>query len=68
MIRFFRRLAIGAGVAGDRATDPGRRSRGSYMASAPHQDAALDFDHLQSAKNYRAIKTYDQSKTSFFCA
>jgi NAD(P)-dependent dehydrogenase (short-subunit alcohol dehydrogenase family) len=31
-------------------------------ASAAHQDATLDFDDLQSAKNYRALKAYSRSK------
>src|SRR5215471_12775915 len=31
-------------------------------ASAAHQDATLDFDNLQSAKNYRALKAYSRPK------
>lgn len=31
-------------------------------ASAAHQGTALDFDDLQSAKNFRAIRTYSRSK------
>ena len=31
-------------------------------ASAPHQGATLDFDDLQSAKNFRAVTTYGRSK------
>src|SRR5437763_8912270 len=31
-------------------------------ASAAHQDAILDFDDLQSKKNYRALKAYSRSK------
>src|SRR5436309_14007614 len=31
-------------------------------ASAAHEDATLDFDDLQSAKNYRALKAYSRSK------
>jgi NADP-dependent 3-hydroxy acid dehydrogenase YdfG len=39
-----------------------RPARIINTASAAHQDATLDFDDLQSAKNYRALKAYSRSK------
>jgi NAD(P)-dependent dehydrogenase (short-subunit alcohol dehydrogenase family) len=39
-----------------------RPARIVNTASAAHQDATLDFDDLQSAKNYRALKAYSRSK------
>src|SRR5260370_12525582 len=39
-----------------------RPARIINTASAAHQDATLDFDDLQSAKNYRALKAYGRSK------
>src|SRR5215831_11513620 len=39
-----------------------RPARIVNTASAAHQDATLDFDDLQSAKNYRALKPYSRSK------
>jgi NAD(P)-dependent dehydrogenase (short-subunit alcohol dehydrogenase family) len=43
-------------------TPPKRLRRLSNSRSAAHQDATLDFDDLQSAKNYRALKAYGRSK------
>jgi retinol dehydrogenase 12 len=43
-------------------TPPKRLRRVSNARSAAHQDATLDFDDLQSAKNYRALKAYGRSK------
>src|SRR5262249_19513283 len=39
-----------------------RPARIINTASAANQDATLDFDDLQSAKNYRALKAYSRSK------
>ena len=39
-----------------------RPARIINTASAAHQDATLDFDDLQSAKNYRAMQAYSRSK------
>ena len=39
-----------------------RPARIINTASAAHQDAILDFDDLQSAKNYRAMQAYSRSK------
>jgi NAD(P)-dependent dehydrogenase (short-subunit alcohol dehydrogenase family) len=39
-----------------------RRARIINTASAAHQDAILDFDDLQSAKNFGAMKAYSRSK------
>jgi NAD(P)-dependent dehydrogenase (short-subunit alcohol dehydrogenase family) len=39
-----------------------RPARIINTASAAHQDATLDCDDLQSAKNYRALKAYSRSK------
>ena len=39
-----------------------RPARIINTASAAHQDAILDFDDLQSAKNYRALRAYSRSK------
>jgi NAD(P)-dependent dehydrogenase (short-subunit alcohol dehydrogenase family) len=39
-----------------------RPARIINTASAAHHDATLDFDDLQSAKNYRALKAYSRSK------
>ena len=39
-----------------------RPARIINTASAAHQDATLDFDDLQSARNYRALKAYSRSK------
>jgi retinol dehydrogenase 12 len=39
-----------------------RPARIINTASAAHQDATLDFDDLQSANNYRALKAYSRSK------
>jgi NAD(P)-dependent dehydrogenase (short-subunit alcohol dehydrogenase family) len=39
-----------------------RPARIINTASAAHQDATLDFDNLQSAKNYSALKAYSRSK------
>jgi NAD(P)-dependent dehydrogenase (short-subunit alcohol dehydrogenase family) len=39
-----------------------RPARIINTASAAHQDATLNFDDLQSAKNYRAMKAYSRSK------
>src|SRR5262245_7136281 len=39
-----------------------RHARIINTASAAHQDATLDFDDLQSARNYQALKAYSRSK------
>jgi len=39
-----------------------RPARIINTASAAHQDAILDFDDLQSAKNFGAMKAYSRSK------
>jgi NAD(P)-dependent dehydrogenase (short-subunit alcohol dehydrogenase family) len=39
-----------------------RPARIINTASAAHQDATLDFDDLQSRKNYGALKAYSRSK------
>jgi NAD(P)-dependent dehydrogenase (short-subunit alcohol dehydrogenase family) len=39
-----------------------RPARIINTASAAHQDATLDFEDLQSAKNYGALKAYSRSK------
>jgi NAD(P)-dependent dehydrogenase (short-subunit alcohol dehydrogenase family) len=39
-----------------------RPARIINTASAAHQDATLDFDDLQSAKTYRALRAYSRSK------
>src|SRR5262249_35886068 len=39
-----------------------RPARIINTASAAHQDATLDFDDLQSARNYRALKAYSRAK------
>ena len=52
-----------AAIAADSPPDepPGVRSR-FQGASAAHQGATLDFDDLQSAMSFGAVKTYGRSK------